>query len=416
MRLSKLTTVIASSVFILVVGMMLNIAILYWMAGVLLSLPAVGWAYAIIQSRGIAVRRRMPAVGRVGETVSVQLEARNETLLPKLQVWLEDSLPPGMTAEQRPEVGLHLPPKATARGSYSVQLQRRGRHQIQDTRLVSIDPLGLSATALQAPAEGEILVYPRIVPLPPDCLPIGADNGLAREDTAHRRGEGATFRGIREYQPGDPLRRVHWRSSARWGRLSVMEFEDERSCDLVLALETLKPNGNGKGIDAAFEFAVSLAASLAALAVERGHGVQLVTPARATGSTPANDRRPPHERGPEGLSAILEVLAGVEADSDVSLADELPHHAPELSPGSSLVWITTTADPDLVASARSLTAARLDVTILAVDAASFHGKPGDPAEWARVADHLARAHCRFGLFRKGDSMARVLEMVWRGSA
>src|SRR5437764_4531158 len=136
MRASKLTTLLVASIFILVVGMMLNLSLLYWMAGILLSLPAVGWGYAVLQSKGITIRRRLPPVARVGESITVELEAQNTTALPKLQLWLVDALPPGMRPEARPEVALQLPPLSTMRGGYPVQLQRRGRVRLEDTRVV----------------------------------------------------------------------------------------------------------------------------------------------------------------------------------------------------------------------------------------------------------------------------------------
>src|SRR5262245_59927889 len=275
MRLSKLTTVGASAAFILVVGMILNVAQLYWMAGVLLSLPAVGWAYAVLQSRGVILRRRLPPVGRVGETITVELEAENTAALPKLQVWLVDEPPPALAPEGRPLLPLHLPPLGKARAGYRVRLQQRGRHRFNGLRLVSVDPLGLSVVAAPMEAPAEILVYPRIVPLTERCLPSGAGSQGFRDDVFTRRGDGATFHGIREYQPGDPLRRVHWRSSARWGRLTVVEFDDERSCDLVLALETRRGSPAGEGPESSFEYGVTLAASLASLAAHCGYGARL---------------------------------------------------------------------------------------------------------------------------------------------
>jgi uncharacterized repeat protein (TIGR01451 family) len=406
MRLSKLTTVIASSVFILVVGMILNIAVLYWMSGILLSLPGVGWLYAVLQTKGVTVRRRLAPVGNAGETVTMELEARNTSALPKLQIWLTDTLPPGLATDSAPQVSIHLPPLALARGSYPVRLARRGRHRIEETRLVSLDPLGLSAVSVEQPAPAEILVYPHVVPLRPGCLPLGSDGGTAHEEDIRRRGDGTTFHGIRQYQPGDPLRRVHWRSSARWGRLAVVEFEEERSSELILALETRRGSAAGKEPETSFEYAVTLAASLATLAAQRGHPVRLLLSDAANASDEAG-------RPTEGLPDVLERLAAVEAVADRSLAESIPNHASQLPFGANLVWITPLAEPALLDAARSILARRVTLAVLGIDRASFGGRSRSYPDWRATSEQLRRLGAHFAQFRKDDALAPVLESLWR---
>src|SRR5260370_4620783 len=92
------------------------------------------------------------------------------------------------------------------------------------------------------------------------------------------RGEGSEFYGIREYQPGDPLRRVHWRSSARMGRLAVVEYEHDVSVDLTLVLDARRGSEVGSGADTTLETAVTVTASLARLVLQRGNRCRLVIP------------------------------------------------------------------------------------------------------------------------------------------
>src|SRR5437016_13423600 len=92
------------------------------------------------------------------------------------------------------------------------------------------------------------------------------------------RGEGSEFYGIREYHPGDPLRRVHWRSSARMGRLAVVEYEHDVSVDLTLVLDARRGSDVGFGSETALEMAVTVAASLARLVLERGNRCRLAIP------------------------------------------------------------------------------------------------------------------------------------------
>ncbi len=401
MRLTKLTTLIAASMFILVVGLILNISHLFWMSGMLLSLPFVGWGYALAQGRGVSVRRRLPATGHVGEQVTVELEARNGTALPKLQLWLVDPLPKPLASNGPVQLPLHLPSFGSDRVRYQTRLSRRGLHRIPATRLVSVDPLGLSAFSIEVPCSSEILVYPRVLPLRPEALPLGAEGALSQIDEVRRRGESASFEGTREYQPGDPLRRVHWRSSARWGRLTVIEFEDERSTDLVIALETQRGSSAGKGNETSFEHAVTLAASLANLAAGRGHAVALVTPGTAPGTLR-------WLRGGAATAALMESLATVEADSEGSLTDALPGLAGSLPPGTAVEWITPLPGERLVSVVTALAEQRMAVTVLGIDRDSFAPGTREEMDWDRTTTLLAQARARCIVFRKGESIARTL--------
>src|SRR5262249_51016686 len=220
----------------------------------------------------------------------------------------------------------------------------------------------------------------------------------AHEDPSPRRGEGATFHGIREYQPGDPLRRVHWRSSARWGRLAVVEFEDERSCDMLLALETVRGSSFGPGLDTSFEYGVTLAASLASLAAREGHSVSLLAPGYSSPSLAV-------QRGALSLSGILEVLAGVEADAERTVAAELPGLIGTIARGTTVFWITPLAPEELLESALLLLNAGIAVTVLGLDSASFGGAGGD---WSGISDRLLRAGAEFACFARGAAIPTVL--------
>ena len=86
----------------------------------------------------------------------------------------------------------------------------------------------------------------------------------------------------------------------------MVEFEDERSHDLLLAVETASGSCAGEGIETSFEYGVTLAASLASLAIREGHSVSLLAPGYSAASFGAL-------RGRSSLGDILEVLAGARA-------------------------------------------------------------------------------------------------------
>jgi uncharacterized protein (DUF58 family) len=129
-------------------------------------------------------------------------------------------------------------------------------------------------------------------------------------DVLHERartGAGEEYLGVRDYRPGDPPRSVHWRSTARAGRLVVREFEEEIASKVSLVLAGADA---GTPPDSAFESLVSAAASIAIYALQTGHPVEL-TRYEENGEQTSID-------GPHRY-AVLDWLAGA-VPSDASLS------------------------------------------------------------------------------------------------
>ena len=183
---------------------------------------------------------------------------------------------------------LKLPAGRVQETAYRNTLGRRGYHHLTGFRLSTRFPFGLIRKSRDIESPMRLLVYPALVAVP-DHLIFGrkADEGRRQHKSPSRRGD---FYGLREFRSGDDPRDIHWRASARKGRLFLRESEDESSRTLAIVLEDgeLQPGGVGsdspKGVDsvdgferaAAYEAAVSMAASLAVQLLRRGYAVGLV--------------------------------------------------------------------------------------------------------------------------------------------
>jgi uncharacterized protein (DUF58 family) len=195
---------------------------------------------------------------------------------------------------------LKIPEGKSQRTSYRHTFVRRGLYTLTGYRLATKFPFALFRKSRDVDAPLDVLVYPaRVsVPRPP---PRSATRGDATADRLGRRGE---FFGLREHRSGDDRRDVHWKSSARSGRLLVREYEDELARRLVIGVDNSLPkavreavaanvtdeaapvgpwsNGFGAMTPAfeaqvsAVERAISIAASLAAAYLEVGWSVELV--------------------------------------------------------------------------------------------------------------------------------------------
>ncbi len=129
--------------------------------------------------------------------------------------------------------------------SVSVCIERRGRYVIPAPTVRATDPLGLVAGSAKVLADEVLLVYPRFYAMESFQLPLGRRYQPGGIPLASHTGDSLEFLGTREYQPGDPLRYIHWRSWARLGKPVVMEFQEEYFSRIALILDTFVPKKGG---------------------------------------------------------------------------------------------------------------------------------------------------------------------------
>jgi uncharacterized protein (DUF58 family) len=139
--------------------------------------------------------------------------------------------------------------------------RRRGRIEIAGLTLSRPDPLGLVHGLARVPLAARLIALPRRYRLPEIALPGRRKFQPGGVSLAASVGDSEEFLALRDYRPGDPLQRVHWKSYARTGRPVVKEYQDEFFERHALVLDTGSGGENGGGEDAAFEDAVALAAS-----------------------------------------------------------------------------------------------------------------------------------------------------------
>ena len=121
------------------------------------------------------------------------------------------------------------------------------------------DPFGLFRSLFNIPCPQSALILPKRYPLPRLPLPGTMKYQQGGVALASSVGESEEFMSLRDYRPGDPLRRIHWRSWAKFGKPVVKEFQDEFFVRHALILDTFGSLGESE----VFEEAVSVAASFA---------------------------------------------------------------------------------------------------------------------------------------------------------
>jgi uncharacterized protein (DUF58 family) len=220
-----------------------------------------------------------------------------------------------------PDTESEVPVPAAAPGA-SITLgmaftpRHRGRIELAGLRLARVDELGLARGLARLELPAHVIALPRRYRLPPLALPGRRRFQAGGVSLAASVGDSEEFFALRDYRPGDPLQRLHWKSFARTGKPIVKEFQDEFYERHALVLDT----GRVRGADAAFEEAVSVAASfvytletqecLLDLLFVSGEGAQTAAVRTYTGG-----------RGQFHPASMLEVLAGVGPSAPGDFAD-----------------------------------------------------------------------------------------------
>lgn len=288
----------------------------------------------------------------VGDELEIVMTLENRKPLPIPWVQLIEFLPTGLTplsdesVKRRAYAGGSEVVETTSLSGYervrfrhSVRAHHRGHYSIGPTELRSGDLFGLFGTVRRdSRSPHGVTVYPRIVPLDgwelPAAKPMG-DN-LSRNQLLD---DPSRPRSIRDYRPGDPLKRIDWKLSAKRDELMVRTYDQSVSNDVVVMLEsrTVDYAWHGYRYDV-LESAVSGAASIASRCSELGYRVGLV----ANGVRPTRGVMavtPPGD-GPHHLRTILEALAFIQPLSFTPLdALALDRGAQAISAGSSIILV-----------------------------------------------------------------------------
>ncbi|WFB83410.1 MULTISPECIES: DUF58 domain-containing protein [Streptomyces] len=245
--------------------------------GLLLGVLPLVCAAVLYRTRYRVAGSRRLSPGRVpaGSEARVHLRVDNVSRLPTGLLMLQDRVP--YVLGPRPRFVLdRVEPGGRREVSYRVRSDLRGRYPLGPLQLRLTDPFGLCELTRSFSAHDTLTVIPRVEPLPPVRLSGEAKGyGEGRQRSLALAGDDDVI--PRGYRYGDDLRRVHWRSTARYGELMVRREEQPQRARCTVLLDTRVVAYEGAGPDSAFEWAVSGAASVLAHMLERGFSVRLLT-------------------------------------------------------------------------------------------------------------------------------------------
>lgn len=345
-----------ATLLLLALGVILRLGLLvfamYALLGVLLVSRFLSreWIEHLSAERGCS---RLSA--NVGDKLAVVITIRNDSRFPVPWLLVEDSIPrealtqrpPRLRIEGRTAKLIRLESRGSATLLYQAVFLMRGYYQLGPLLLESGDLFGLHRRYRVVAKPHYVLVYPNIVPM--EGYDLASRRPIGEVRLTHRLFEDPTrISGVRQYQVGDPLSRVHWRATARTGELQSKTYDPSTVAGAAILLDFHRDAYPVRGEPHRSELAVTTAASLANAVYQRGQQIGLITNGRDAadrlrsegyrhefltrdaarhnvGMLSESDRIEPviveTRRGPEQLVRVLETLARIELSDGLSFPE-----------------------------------------------------------------------------------------------
>ncbi len=399
---------------VLIIALIWQIEFFAYTVWVLLGIFVLSQLMGRVALKGMEVVRHCnKRLADIGEAATVTLEVKNAK--PVAVPWLvvEDGIPRRLRTEGERSLALLMLPFRTRRLQYRLALRHRGYHQVGPVLLESGDFFGLVRRFQRDAQMNFITVLPRVVPIGHWAIasrkPIGevlVQHGLHEDPTR--------VCGVRPYQRGDPLNRIHWKATAKTGELHsrvyehstliganiVLDFNEkawcEANCDLPPPTAPDAPADGDDEDEAWFlasELAVTVAGSLAGYVVEQKQRIGLISnggdaaervqwemtvqaaESREEARRLAEEQREvrrlrpvlvPPQKGDAQMGRILETLAHLELRDGLTAAELISSEYESWPREASLLVIVPALGPDLVQQLARLREAGFVITVFVV--------------------------------------------------
>jgi uncharacterized protein (DUF58 family) len=336
----------------------------------------------------------------IGDRVKVRVRVKNNGRLPVPWVLLEDMLPQDALDRRFPKVKVKgkrlriamMAPGGKVDVEYSVECLTRGYFQIGPLVLENGDLFGLHRRFRVEADPAFLLVYPRIIPL--EGYDLTSRRPIGDVLLTHRLFEDPTrVSGVRLYELGDPLNRIHWRATARTGALHSKVHEPSTLAGATLLLDFHTAGYQARGEPFRSELAVTATLALANAVYEMGQQVGLVTngrdaadrirtegwkidpgtrqAARAAGAAKEESHRlqpliVETRRGVEQLQRIRETLARVELTDGLTFAELTAETTSRLPRDATLVAVLPDVSEETAIALGGLRRAGRAITVVLI--------------------------------------------------
>lgn len=385
---------VGMGMLLFVIGALMRNTTLMAMTGFMLVVVLISWAWSRRALQSIVYRREFQHK-RVfpGEKIDLQIIVENRKLLPLGWMRVEDEWPKLFGPED--EARLNESPAADlgflsntytlrwyqrVRRHIPLVAHHRGIYQIGPAFALSGDPFNLFERGHDVGKLDHLIVYPEVKPLEELGLPYKDPLGdkLVRQQLFE---DPNRIAGVREHQPEDDLRHVHWTATARTGELQTKVYEPTRSVNVVFCLNVSTFESHWHGFwPEMLEYLVSTTASLAYWGASQNYAVGVVANGTLVHADQPFRVLPSSDRNQ--LTRILETLAGVSYIVTTDFSTFMLDESPGLPWGATMVLITAFVDDALQGTILRLRESGRRVVLVAL------GKEVPPAIPGVLMHHL----------------------------
>jgi uncharacterized protein (DUF58 family) len=318
------------------------------------------WARGLARSLGFERELRY-GWAQVGDRLEERFTLTNSFFLPGTWVAVDDhsNLP-----DHNSSVATGVDGNGRSQWRILSQCTRRGVYTLGGATLETGDPFGIYTVTLEDRSSSTLAVMPPVVSLPKFKI---LSSGQAGEDRSRYRmvADAVNASHTREMTPNDPLRLVHWKTTARRNKFYIRQSEETPAGDWWILLDLHDASQLGAGWHSTEEHGVILAASLAAQGLSAGHSVGLAV--NGSGSAWHVPRRNEHQQ-----RALLKSLATA-SPAGMNLKEYLARMGRSFSAHCSLLVVTACTEPEWVAALAPLMWRGVMPTVFLFDPPTFGG-------------------------------------------
>lgn len=349
------------------IGLRTGVPFFYFFFWLLVSSMAinVGWLIAVFFGVTLHIERKIPERVYEDEIVSIETHIKNNSVFPLVNLVMQDVLSCAATYEQNRNFLIeYLAPGASDRLRYTCLCCERGKYSVGPFTAYYFDLFHLFFIKRTFVVYSELYVYPRTFAI--KKFPELTKGGVPWFGIGSSRVSGAEddFFGVREYQSGDPLKKVHWFSTARQNKLIVKQFQAQSffRATLIFSLEKNKNFGEGK--ERVSEYMIKIAASVARHLIAQRISLEVIMHAQEVVHIPFN-------KGEEHLDDILKYLTMAKAESQESIGEVFQALSRNIPNNSTLIVIMLDQDWEHIPRMLELEQRAISLIPLIVIASTF---------------------------------------------
>jgi len=363
---------------LLIIGIVINEPFLVTLCIALFVTVGIAWWWQKRALEGVGYRRFFHFTRSFpGEQIPLHVEIENRKILPISWLRVQDDWDRAVGPEGDDVLApSHIKERGfltnvfslrwyeKARRSYILHAQKRGIYSIGPAKLDSGDLFGIFEQTKDITQPQYLTVFPSLLPFPKLELP-------AEDPFGDQRSKRPLFEdpnrpmGVREYQPGDSFRRVHWPATAHAGRLQVKVFQPTTSQIMVVCMNVSTFSRHWEGVYTdLLEHLIKVAATLINQGINEGYKVGLI----ANGCLAHADQpfRIPPGRSPQQLASLLQALAGVTSVVTGSFDRFLLSEIPRIQYGATLIILTAITTPEIAGTVLQLKQHERRITLYSI--------------------------------------------------